>query len=287
VQGAAAVAQFAPALAGLDGAPGLAETVLRCLALAETPDGSREPGATTARRLMSGDGARLRENIFLTGGLSLLPNLGPRLQAELGLRFSQSGGTGSAIKVCNAASVGGGHSRAHGAQPSHISPAGPAGRGWGEITMIMEVMGSQLCAGVGKSQAGHILRHPVMSLSTAAWACSDDHDRDRCVPSLVMTRQHVALPACLPAWGRGGVGAWHAAAWLGGSRLAAMPGFASLCVSRETYMRTQELPVANTWTRGLLQVEVAVKEAGRVRDAHPCISYLPHVCPPSLPPSLP
>jgi hypothetical protein len=45
--------------------------------------------------------------------------------------------------------------------------------------------------------------------------------------------------------------------------------------------------VANTWTRGLLQVEVAVKEAGRVRDAHPCISYLPHVCPPSLPPSLP
>jgi hypothetical protein len=208
VQGAAAVAQFAPALAGLDGAPGLAETVLRCLALAETPDGSREPGATTARRLMSGDGARLRENIFLTGGLSLLPNLGPRLQAELGLRFSQSGGTGSAIKVCNAASVGGGHSRAHGAQPSHISPAGPAGRGWGEITMIMEVMGSQLCAGVGKSQAGHILRHPVMSLSTAAWACSDDHDRDRCVPSLVMTRQHVALPACLPACLRGGVGAW-------------------------------------------------------------------------------
>eukprot|EP01047_Picozoa_sp_COSAG01_P101992 COSAG01_NODE_31644_length_594_cov_0.509091_1_plen_88_part_10 len=66
-----------------------------------------------------------------------------------------------------------------------------------------------------------------------------------------------------------------------------MPGFASLCVSRETYMRTQELPVANTWTRGLLQVEVAVKEAGRVRDAHPCISYLPHVCPPSPPPPPP
>lgn len=55
-----------------------------------------------------GEGARLRERILLTGGLSLLPNLATRLQAELALLASKSGGSGSAI------SVRAGAERAHG-----------------------------------------------------------------------------------------------------------------------------------------------------------------------------